>query len=312
MPTISIIVPVYKAEKYIQRCIDSLLSQTFTDFEILLIDDGSPDSSGKICDEYASKDNRIKSFHKKNGGVSSARNYGLGKSSGEWIMFVDADDWLQEETLQLCIKNICDADFIRFGMNVVYSQSYAVVDKSLNENWTYDEYLKKVVSRETTLGVWGGLYKRILFETGKIRFNHSYSLGEDWLVLFFLLKQTNKIKILDKPLYNYNMMNVESAVHTIDIDKALQLLEVTSIICVDSYLINKNLHEEISRCKCDVCKTCLSGLLLKKVKIEVCKIMLLSMVHKQLYPTYLEILKSRQSVKFKLLLLAFGCYSKFI
>ena len=98
-PKISVIVPVYNAEKYLHRCIDSILSQTFTDFELLLINDGSKDSSGAICDEYAAKDNRVRVFHKENGGASSARNLGLDNAKGEWIAFVDSDDLLEVNML---------------------------------------------------------------------------------------------------------------------------------------------------------------------------------------------------------------------
>ena len=98
-PKISIIVPVYKVEKDLHRCVDSILSQTFTDFELLLIDDGSPDNCGAICDEYAQKDNRIRVFHKKNGGVSSARNLGLENAQGEWIAFCDSDDYVTSDWL---------------------------------------------------------------------------------------------------------------------------------------------------------------------------------------------------------------------
>ena len=98
-PKISVIVPVYKAEAYLRCCVDSLLAQTFRDFEILLIDDGSPDKSGEICDEYARQDGRIKALHKKNGGVSSARNVGIEHAQGEWITFVDADDYVKSAYL---------------------------------------------------------------------------------------------------------------------------------------------------------------------------------------------------------------------
>ena len=91
-PKISVIVPVYNVEKYLRRCVDSILTQTFTDFEVLLIDDGSTDGSGKICDEYAKKDKRVRVFHKENGGVSSARNLGLDNVRGRYVTFVDADD----------------------------------------------------------------------------------------------------------------------------------------------------------------------------------------------------------------------------
>ena len=97
-PSISIIVPVYNAERTLNRCVDSILSQTFQEWELLLIDDGSTDRSGELCDEYASKDQRIKVFHKKNGGVSSARNIGLNYAKGEWITFIDSDDEIPKNT----------------------------------------------------------------------------------------------------------------------------------------------------------------------------------------------------------------------
>ena len=97
IPKISVIIPVYNAEKYLYRCIDSVLVQTFTNWELLLIDDGSKDSSGVICDEYAAKDARVRVFHKENGGVSSARNLGLDNARGEWVAFVDSDDYIEKK-----------------------------------------------------------------------------------------------------------------------------------------------------------------------------------------------------------------------
>lgn len=105
-PLVSVIVPVYNAEKFLPRCINSILAQTSTDFELLLIDDGSTDKSGKICDEYAQKDIRIKVFHKKNGGVSTARNLGIDKAIGEWIIFMDSDDYFLDNAFDLFIKSI--------------------------------------------------------------------------------------------------------------------------------------------------------------------------------------------------------------
>lgn len=99
LPKISIIVPVYKAETYLHRCVDSILAQTFTDWELILVDDGSPDQSGKICDEYAKKDQRVKVIHKENGGVSSARQRGLDESVGEYTIHADPDDWVEPEML---------------------------------------------------------------------------------------------------------------------------------------------------------------------------------------------------------------------
>ena len=95
MPKISIIVPVYKTETYLRQCIDSLINQTFQDIEIILVDDGSPDNSPAICDEYAAKDQRIKVIHKQNAGVSEARNSGIDAAKGDFLMFVDSDDWME-------------------------------------------------------------------------------------------------------------------------------------------------------------------------------------------------------------------------
>ena len=100
-PKISIIVPVYNAEKYIQRCVSSLLSQTFSDFEIILVDDGSTDNSGVICDEYAQTDSRLYSYHKQNGGVSSARQYGLKRAVGEYVIHADPDDWVENDMFEV-------------------------------------------------------------------------------------------------------------------------------------------------------------------------------------------------------------------
>ena len=109
-PKISVIVPVYNVEQFLPRCINSILAQTFTDFEVLLINDGSADNSGRICDEYAKKDNRIRLFHKGNGGVSSARNIGLKNVKGELICFIDSDDYLDKKFLQRMVKAMEEND----------------------------------------------------------------------------------------------------------------------------------------------------------------------------------------------------------
>jgi len=116
-PEISVIVPVYGVENYLARCVDSILTQTFTDFELILVDDGSPDGCPAICDEYAQKDNRIKVIHKENGGVSSARNAGLNIASGEYIVFIDSDDYVDCDYLSTLIQY--DADVVVSGQETV-------------------------------------------------------------------------------------------------------------------------------------------------------------------------------------------------
>ena len=109
-PLISVIVPVYNVESYLKVCVDSILAQTYENLEIILVDDGSKDSSGKMCDEYAEKDARIKVVHKKNGGVSSARNKGLDVASGEYIGFVDSDDSTKPNMFEILYKNMVTSD----------------------------------------------------------------------------------------------------------------------------------------------------------------------------------------------------------
>ena len=105
MPSISIIVPVYKVEKYLDRCVESLVRQTFDDIEIILVDDGSPDKSGKMCDEWEKKDERIRVIHKKNGGLSEARNYGIEAARGDYVAFIDSDDWIDDDMMEILSDN---------------------------------------------------------------------------------------------------------------------------------------------------------------------------------------------------------------
>ena len=120
MPLISIIMPVYNAEQYLASSIESLLAQTVKDFELLLINDGSKDGSLAICREYEARDSRIRVFDKPNGGVSSARNMGLDEAKGEWLMFVDSDDWLTENTLELCLEHTPEYDVICFAFRLLF------------------------------------------------------------------------------------------------------------------------------------------------------------------------------------------------
>ena len=127
MPKISIIVPVYNVEKYLEKCVKSILNQTFTDFELILVDDGTPDSSGVICDQFAEKDERIKVIHKKNGGLSDARNTGIEVAKGEYIGFVDSDDYIAEDMYELLYTNIVneEADLSICGIYDVYENKEA-------------------------------------------------------------------------------------------------------------------------------------------------------------------------------------------
>lgn len=206
---ISVVVPVYKAENYIHRCIDSILSQSHTDFELLLIDDGSPDNCGAICDEYAAKDSRVRVFHKANGGVSTARNYGVEKSLGQWITFVDSDDYVHPDFLS-SLYSRHDADFIVGSSQVVGSDEVwrGVLD---------DTYYDKEALRDSVVSLcmsinfqtpWGKLFRADIIRDNNIIFNEKIHLGEDSLFVLSYLLYTNTVQTCSRPYYFYERGNV--------------------------------------------------------------------------------------------------------
>lgn len=192
-PKISVIVPVYKAEAYLCRCVDSILSQTFEDFELLLIDDGSPDRSGEICDEYAKRDCRVRVFHKGNGGVSSARNEGIDNAIGEWIWFMDADDEVDTTTLRNLSPNLDKGyDCIMFGFERIEKKIHNHQDVNpkvitLNPIEAIKcMYSPLVFSYEGY--VWAKLFKTSIINDNNIYFDESIKYNEDRLfcIIYFL------------------------------------------------------------------------------------------------------------------------------
>lgn len=185
IPKISVIVPVYNASLHLRRCIDSIVKQTFSDFEVLLIDDGSSDDSGAVCDDYASRDRRLRVFHKENGGVSSARNLGLENASGDWVTFVDADDEIAPAFLYNLMTEISDkADLIISNCIVIendeeHSSHARVEDEVISGEQLLNRLLKGDNIRNE---VWGKLFRQSFI--GSERFASDIKIGED---LYFLI-----------------------------------------------------------------------------------------------------------------------------
>ena len=244
MPKISVIVPVYKAEQYIRRCVDSILAQTFTDFELLLIDDGSPDNSGAICDEYAAKDSRIKVFHKENGGVSSARNLGLDNATGEWITFVDSDDWIETDYLQLCLNlsETNNLDFLKFDLGGNYLK-----EQDSNQNINKDNLIEVLtinnfITKSFNYSVTSFIKKSTI---GKTRFNELMKYAEDQLFIFQVLSNCNTCGYLHKRIYKY-MINPNSATHSIDGTSMLSSSKILLDFSDSNELFQKAIYETIS------------------------------------------------------------------
>lgn len=226
MPIVSIIIPVYKVEKYLPHCVESILRQTYGDWELLLIDDGSPDRSGQICDEYAAKDAKIRVFHKKNGGVSSARNVGLDNAKGEWVMFVDADDWIEPQCIETCMKAVEKEhlDLVQFNYRMVNDKGVNLPSKTKEiPAMESEKYIKQ---NSFNVCVWGALIARSIITANSIRFAEDINLAEDQLFIMTSMVNALRIAFIKDTLYNYLQIET-SAVHnskTKDILKSMDLL----------------------------------------------------------------------------------------
>lgn len=204
MDLISVIVPVYKAEKYINRCVDSILNQTYTNLEIILVDDGSPDNCGAICDEYAQKDSRVKAVHKENGGASQARNYGLKYAAGDYVTFVDSDDHINEKYAEKMMAGFDkDTDVVICMYRKIFTQSqkekeFISVSQTETEEINNDfDFCRHDTNFLSTCK----LYKKSVISG--LTFNENYYLGEDTLFFANVCQRIKKIKYLPDCLYDY-------------------------------------------------------------------------------------------------------------
>lgn len=245
-PFISIIIPVYKVEAYINKCLDSILAQNYDDFEVILVDDGSPDNSGTICDEYSSKDARVKVIHKANAGVGAARNSGIDVAKGEWIMFVDSDDYIDQGMLQSgvdAIANNKDTDVILFYNSMDNSEkgTNELIDRiffesknaTANETFVATEYFAKACC------IYSKLYKREIIETYSVRFANT-PVYEDVLFNMNFFTYAKNVFYVDQYFYHY-IINPSVSSLTRCVLKPKDVLETTK-----EYLsVEKRLFENV-------------------------------------------------------------------
>ncbi len=201
---ISIIIPVYNAEKYLDRCIESILNQTITDLEVILVDDGSNDRSGMICDKYEKKDSRVRVIHQANKGVSAARNKGLSVITGEYVGFVDSDDFLDKDMYSLLLQNLIkyEADICACNARTLYDTGKEVIA----DNSGRIDILEKEVAVETIVkkmdnALWNKLFKRKILS--EIRFEEDRTFGEDLYYILQCLKNCERVVYVNSCKYNY-------------------------------------------------------------------------------------------------------------
>ena len=205
-PIISVIIPVYKVEKYLDRCINSAVNQTYPNLEIIVVDDGSPDRCPQLCDEWAAKDSRIRVVHKNNGGLSSARNAGLDLCQGEYLCFIDSDDWVSNDMVEVLLKH-CQTNQTKLAICGRYD-IYEELDRQIiGKNPCQDNVIdpKTAVSqmltgKEFDCSAWGKLYHRSLWQNVRFPVGRIY---EDIAVLYKVVLTTDRVAIVSKPMYFY-------------------------------------------------------------------------------------------------------------
>ena len=228
-PTVSIIVPVYNAEKTIGRCIDSILGQQYTDFELLLVDDGSKDGSGAICDSYALADSRVQVIHKENTGVSDTRNIGISRAAGVYLQFLDSDDWITPDATKLLVETARDHD-----CDLVISDFYRVVGERVSREGDIDE--DRVLTREEYAAhmmeqpadfyygvLWNKLYRRDIVESHRLRMDPELSWCEDFMFNLEYIRHAQRFYALQVPIYYYVKTKGSLASQSLSISKTIRM-----------------------------------------------------------------------------------------
>ncbi|MEW9077465.1 glycosyltransferase family 2 protein [Terrisporobacter glycolicus] len=235
MPLISVIIPAYNIEDYIGACLDSLIQQTYKNIEIIVVNDGSSDNTGKVINEYAFEYENMKVIHKKNNGVSAARNSGIDIANGEYIGFIDGDDTIDKDMFEILIDNAIkyDADISHCGYRMVfpsrvdYYHNTGVLINQDNKSGLRD----LLVGDKVEPGLWNKIYRRGLFEN--IRINEDIKINEDLLVNYYLFKKSSKSIFYDKCLYNYTLRKNSASTSKINRNKIMDPIKVAKEILND-------------------------------------------------------------------------------
>ena len=228
MPKISVLVPVYNSQKFLRMCLESIRIQTFTDFEVVIVDDGSTDNSGVICDEYSQNDGRFKVFHKQNEGISATRNFALRLATGEYFLFVDSDDAIDKNTLELTYTHaqINDADVV--GFNFLQKYPHKTVHSHIHYS-TKDEFVRDMI-RGHWATVWKMLIQKKLVSDNNICFPKGIDGGEDYYFCSLVLLASVNPVYIDEVLYRYNCRNTNSFIRTPSLKKLNYQVQATLLL----------------------------------------------------------------------------------
>ena len=221
---VSINVAIYKSEQFLPKLIESIIEQTYKNLEIILVDDGSPDGSGKICDDYAERDNRIKVIHKKNGGACEARNYGINAASGDYIAIVDGDDWLEKDFVEYLLGIV-----EKTGSDMALSDKiFTTRDRTQTENdqietWTPEHAAAAIIYPKMEIGPWNKLYSMSLIKNNNISFSVPWS-GEGLYFASMAAQHANKVGVGHRKIYNYRLNNANSGLTNYNVQLGINAL----------------------------------------------------------------------------------------
>lgn len=244
---ISVIIPIYNVEKYLPQCLESVINQTYRNLEVICINDGSPDNSLEILEEYKKKDSRIKVINQQNQGLAGARNTGLDIACGEFIFFLDSDDWLPLNAIELLYNKQKEekADIVIGGRSTItFKKELEFLPKDYGRTLTFEEYIEKSFKDSNFRAVaWGKLYKREIIQKNKLYFPKGL-LYEDLLFVMKYLYYSNKIVILSKDIYNYRYNRENSIVNSINIKDIDCLKNVDEL---ERFFIEKKFKEILEK-----------------------------------------------------------------
>lgn len=241
-PLVSIIIPVYKTELFITQCLESIIQQTYTNWEAILVDDGSPDNAGRICDEYATKDNRFKVIHQKNAGVVNARNKGLAIAKGEFLAFVDSDDYIETNMLEEMIGVATDKklDIVWCDIKALFYTGEKISDINIFQDSIKN--IKGLIADKIPGWLPIKIIRKDYWDRCNIITDDSAVIYEDTFISIQLMKNNPAMQMVKKPLYNYVRTNENSATNGSNIIKAEK-----SIILIHEYLNKNGLYKECEK-----------------------------------------------------------------
>lgn len=244
MKKLSVIVPVYKSEQYLDRCVRSILAQTYSNLEVILVDDGSPDNSGKMCDEFAASDSRVRVIHKANGGVSSARNAGLDAANGDYVAFVDSDDYIAPEMYEQLFGALKTDDSIAacdFMMD--YGDGHFTPKTTIDAGNSTTDAIRSLLFSDVGGGSVYMISPRAV--VGDLRFPGYMKVGEDLWFVLRLFSKAGSIEKVSAPLYYYDHSNLSSLTHSVSYPVALEW--VRGFCENKSFLIEEGLFPSVEK-----------------------------------------------------------------